>query len=264
MKILIFIATLSLGLLTQQQAQAEPPVQLSYRVMDKQAQDRDAFVQGLAFNGPNLILSTGGYGSSYIAKIRASDGETLLKEPLHSRYFGEGVTVFKDLIYQLTWRSGIGFVKDRNTLRVVDRFQLPGEAWGITHDGTHLIVSDGSAKLSFYDPKSMRLVRDITVVENGHAIKRLNELEYIDGLVWANIWYQERVVVINPLSGDVLASLDLAGLLPDEERQPNTDVLNGIAYDATHDAIWVTGKRWPWRYQLEILPERPKFLPTEP
>lgn len=243
---------------------AEPVTQLSFKVVGKQGQERDAFVQGFTFDSSHLYLSTGGYGSSYVTKIRADTGERVVTERLASRYFGEGITVFNGLLYQVTWRSGVGFIRDPQTLHIIDRFQLPGEAWGITHDGTHLIVSDGSPKLTFYDPEGMRHVRSIRVTEHGRAVQRLNELEYIDGLVWANIWYQERVVIINPESGDVLASLNLEGLLPDAERKPNTDVLNGIAYDATNNAIWFTGKRWPWRYQLEILPERPKVLPTEP
>jgi glutamine cyclotransferase len=243
---------------------AEPVTQLSFNVVGKQRQDRDAFVQGLTFDQSNLYLSTGGYGSSYIATINPSTGNTVKRQDLPSKYFGEGLTVVGNLIYQVTWRSGIGFVRDHETLDIIAHFRIKGEAWGITSDGTHLIVSNGSATLSFYNPADIKPISSITVTEEGRPIKRLNELEYIDGLVWANIWYEDRIIVINPQSGEVVASLDLAGLLPREERHPNTDVLNGIAYDATHDAIWVTGKRWPWRYQLEILPERPKFLPTEP
>jgi glutamine cyclotransferase len=209
-------------------------------------------------------LGTGGYGNSYVAKISSSTGNTIVQAPLPARYFGEGVTVLGDFVYQLTWRSGIGFVRDRETLEVTDQFKLEGEAWGITTDGTELIVSNGSAELTFYTPKDMQPIRSITVTEAGRRVKRLNELEYIDGLVWANIWYEDRVIVIHPQSGEVVASLNLEGLLPKEERRPTTDVLNGIAYDASNDALWFTGKRWPWRYQLEILPERPKFLPTEP
>ena len=243
---------------------AQPVTQLSFQIVDQQSQDRDAFVQGLAFDQSHLYLGTGGYGSSYIAKINSSTGHTIVQESLPARYFGEGVTVLGDLLYQLTWRSGTGFVRDRETLQVIEQFRIAGEAWGITNDGTHLIVSNGSASLTFYNPESIKPIRSITVTEEGRRIKRLNELEYIDGLVWANIWYEDRVVVINPQSGEVVASLNLEGLLPKKERWPNTDVLNGIGYDATNDSVWFTGKRWPWRYQLEILPERPKFLPTEP
>lgn len=243
---------------------AQPVTQLSFQIVDQQSQDRDAFVQGLAFDQSHLYLGTGGYGSSYIAKINSSTGHTIVQESLPARYFGEGVTVLGDLLYQLTWRSGTGFVRDRETLQVIEQFRIAGEAWGITNDGTHLIVSNGSAALTFYTPEGMKPVRSITVTEEGRRIQRLNELEYIDGLVWANIWYEDRVVVINPQSGEVVASLNLEGLLPKKERLPNTDVLNGIGYDATNNGVWFTGKRWPWRYQLEILPERPKFLPTEP
>lgn len=243
---------------------ADPVPQLSFRIMDRQKQDRDAFVQGFAFDLSNLYLSTGGYGSSYIAKILPANGQTLVKEPLPDRYFGEGITVFGDLLYQVTWRSGVGFVRNRETLQIIDQFRLAGEAWGITHDGTYLIVSNGSPKLTFYEPEDMKPIRVISVTEAGRPLRRLNELEYIDGLIWANIWYEDRVIVINPESGEVVASLNLDGLLPTEERWPNTDVLNGIGYDQGNDAIWFTGKRWPWRYQLEILPERPQILPIQP
>lgn len=243
---------------------AQPVTQLSFQIVDKQSQDRDAFVQGLAFDQSHLYLGTGGYGSSYVAKINPSTGNTIAQESLPARYFGEGVTVLGNVLYQLTWRSGTGFVRDRETLQVIEQFRIVGEAWGITNDGTNLIISNGSASLTFYTPEGIKPIRSITVTEEGRRIKRLNELEYIDGLVWANIWYEDRVVVINPQSGEVVASLNLEGLLPRKERLPNTDVLNGIGYDPTKDSVWFTGKRWPWRYQLEILPERPKFLPTEP
>ncbi|WP_438985211.1 glutaminyl-peptide cyclotransferase [Aequoribacter sp.] len=243
---------------------AQPVTQLSFQIVDKQSQDRDAFVQGLAFDQSHLYLGTGGYGSSYVAKINPSTGNTIVQESLPARYFGEGVTVLGNVLYQLTWRSGTGFVRDRETLQVIEQFRIIGEAWGITNDGTNLIISNGSDSLTFYTPEGIKPIRSITVTEEGRRIKRLNELEYIDGLVWANIWYEDRVVVINPQSGEVVASLNLEGLLPRKERLPNTDVLNGIGYDPTKDSVWFTGKRWPWRYQLEILPERPKFLPTEP
>lgn len=243
---------------------AQPVTQLSFQIVDKQSQDRDAFVQGLAFDQSHLYLGTGGYGSSYVAKINPSTGNTIVQESLPARYFGEGVTVLGNVLYQLTWRSGTGFVRDRETLQVIEQFRIIGEAWGITNDGTNLIISNGSDSLTFYTPEGINPIRSITVTEEGRRIKRLNELEYIDGLVWANIWYEDRVVVINPQSGEVVASLNLEGLLPKKERLPNTDVLNGIGYDPTKDSVWFTGKRWPWRYQLEILPERPKFLPTEP
>ena len=242
---------------------AQPVTQLSFQIVDKQSQDRDAFVQGLAFDQSHLYLGTGGYGSSYVAKINPSTGNTIVQESLPARYFGEGVTVLGNVLYQLTWRSGTGFVRDRETLQVIEQFRIIGEAWGITNDGTNLIISNGSDSLTFYTPEGIKPIRSITVTEEGRRIKRLNELEYIDGLVWANIWYEDRVVVINPQSGEVVASLNLEGLLPRKERLPNTDVLNGIGYDPTKDSVWFTGKRWPWRYQLEILPERPKFLPTE-
>lgn len=253
-----------LVLLAPYVAVADPVQQLSFRVLDQQSQERGAFVQGFTFDQSNLYLSTGGYGTSYIAKIHPETGAIEVQRSLPARYFGEGVTVLGNSLYQVTWRSGVGFIRDRQTLDVTDQFKLAGEAWGITTDGAQLIISDGSAELTFYAPEGMRPTHRITVTERGRRIKRLNELEYIDGLVWANIWYEDRVVVINPQSGEVVASLNLAGLLPREERQPNTDVLNGIAYDASTDALWFTGKRWPWRYKLEILPERPKLLPMEP
>lgn len=243
---------------------AEPVTQLSFNIVGKQRQDRGAFVQGLAFDPSSLYLGTGGYGTSYIAKINPNTGATELQRSLPTRYFGEGVTVLGNSLYQVTWRSGVGFIRDRDTLQVVNQFKLTGEAWGITTDGANLIVSDGSAELTFYTPEGMQPIQRITVTEADRRVKHLNELEYIDGLIWANIWYEDRVIVIHPQSGEVVASLNLEGLLPKEERRPTTDVLNGIAYDASNDALWFTGKRWPWRYQLEILPARPKLLPIEP
>ena len=234
------------------------PLALSYRVIDQAPQSRTAFVQGFTFDDGDVLLSTGGYGESLLQRIDTETHRVMQQEALPRRYFGEGVAVSDDRILQLTWRSGVVLVRDRTSLKVIGQFQRSGESWGITRSPSHLVISDGSATLSFYHPAAFELSHRLDVSEAGKPLPLLNELEWIDGLIWANVWYQDRIVAIDPISGEVLASLDLTGLLPRSERALNTDVLNGIAYDPRSDAIWVTGKRWPWRYRIEILPTRPK------
>ncbi|HBZ49011.1 MAG TPA: glutamine cyclotransferase [Halieaceae bacterium] len=257
MKCIVLIALLASSIGTVVLA-STAPLALSYRVIDQAPQSRAAFVQGFTFDAGDVLLGTGGYGESLLQRIDAETHKVMQQEALPRRYFGEGVAVSDDRILQLTWRSGVVLVRDRTSLKVIGQFQRSGESWGITRSPSHLIVSDGSATLSFYHPAEFELSHQVDVSEAGKPLPLLNELEWIDGLIWANIWYQDRIVAIDPNSGEVLASLDLTGLLPKSERAVNTDVLNGIAYDPRSDAIWVTGKRWPWRYRIEITPARPK------
>ncbi len=228
--------------------------QYGYKVLERKPQSRDSFVQGLEIVGNHLYLSSGLYGQSRLRRYDFDTGELLLERPLDPRLFAEGVTVLDGKVYQLTWRSGLGLIYRQADLSPQQLFQVPGEGWGITNDGEQLIYSDGSALLHFVDPSTMTLKRSLTVRENGEPLPFLNELEWIEGRVWANVWRSNRLVVINPQSGAVEASISLEGLLPLEEYQEGTDVLNGIAYDRRDGSIWVTGKRWPWLYRIERVP----------
>ena len=229
------------------------PTQYGYRVLEQRPLPRDNFVQGLEFDGDTLLVGTGQYGQSRIRRY-AFPAMTLLEERrLPPRLFGEGITRYGDRIFQLTWRSGFGIAWDATTLEPVARFGLPGEGWGLTHTGTSLIYSDGSATLRFLDPATLQPTRQLIVRRDGKPLRRLNELEWIDGRIWANVWTTDRIAIIDPDSGRVEAEVDLTGLLPLPERHRGTDVLNGIARDSAGQ-IWVTGKYWPWLYRIELAP----------
>lgn len=218
------------------------------------AQSRGNFVQGLQIVDGHLYVSTGQYGRSQLLRYHMADGSLDLGRPLDPRLFGEGLTVMGDKIYQLTWKSKIALIYNKTDLKGLKWFRIAGEGWGITNNGKELIYSDGSDKLHFLSPETLQINHSIAVTGNGEKIDRLNELEWIDGKIWANIWASNRIVIIDPHSGNVSASIDLQGLLPDNERRPDTDVLNGIAQDPADGTIWVTGKRWPWLYQIELVP----------
>lgn len=230
--------------------------QYRYRVVEKQAQSRDLFTQGMEIHDGTLFFSSGQYGKSRLLRINLATGKTQLARRLNRAFFAEGLTVIGDRIYQLTWQNRVMLVFHRDTLEPLARHSLPGEGWGLTNNGEHLIYSDGSARLHFLDPLTGERQHSITVTESNKPLQRLNELEWINGEIWANIWLQERVVTINPDTGHVTRSINLEGLLQQDERD-GTDVLNGIAYDREQDAVWVTGKYWPWRFHIELVPEHP-------
>lgn len=228
--------------------------QFSYRVLEQKPLAHNSFVQGLQIVDGNLYLSTGLYGQSRLLRYRFEDGELLDQRRLHPRLFGEGLTVLDDRVFQLTWRARRMLVYTRQDLSFAAVFTLPGEGWGLTDNGRELLYTDGSHSLHFLDPDSGRHLRSVAVTEQGRPIVHLNELEWIDGKVWANVWQTDRIVVIDPASGKVTASVDLSGLLSPSERRPNTDVLNGIARNPADGGIWVTGKNWPWLYRIELVP----------
>jgi glutamine cyclotransferase len=228
--------------------------QFNARVLERKAQSRDHFVQGLEIHNGQLYVGTGTYGGSGLFRYDFGSGALLDARPLDRRIFGEGVTVLGDRVYQLTWRNRAMLVYDRQTLEPLGRYPLPGEGWGLTNDGEHLWYSDGSDRLHRLDPDDGRRLHTLRVTERGRPLRALNELEWIDGRIWANVWRSERVVIIDPISGEVTGSVDLRGLLRDADRRRDTDVLNGIALDPATGGIWVTGKRWPWLFRIEPIP----------
>jgi glutaminyl-peptide cyclotransferase len=225
-----------------------------FRVVAMFPHDPGAFTQGLVFDAGTLFEGTGKYGRSTLRRVDLESGEVLQETALPRELFGEGITVWRDEIVQLSWRAHRGLRYDRATLERVGEFHLPGEGWGITHDGRHWIISDGTDILRFLDPDSATEVRRIKVRDGLRPVTRLNELEYIDGEVWANIWYEDRLVRISPEDGAVLGYVDLSGLWPAERRRATEAVLNGIAYDASAERLFVTGKYWPWLYEIEVRP----------
>tara|TARA_R110002110_G_scaffold415561_1_gene650730 strand:+ start:25793 stop:26608 length:816 start_codon:yes stop_codon:yes gene_type:complete len=230
----------------------------TYRVLEKKPQSREHFVQGLEIVDGELYVSSGNYGRSRLSRYHFDSGELDTQQPVHPAIFAEGVTVLKDKVYQLTWRNRMVLVYDKTTLKPQKWFRIAGEGWGLTNNGKHLVYSDGSHQLFFMSPQTQRVVRAITVTAGGQNVSQLNELEWIDGKIWANIWQRDEIVIIDPLSGNVEARVNLANLLPEDEKRPGTDVLNGIAQDPATGDIWVTGKRWPWMYRIELVLEKPE------
>jgi glutamine cyclotransferase len=224
---------------------------MTYHVLDKYPHDTQAFTQGLVVDRDTLFEGTGLRGRSSLRRVEMTTGAVRQQVNLASQYFGEGIVIVEERIFQLTWTSGVGFIYDRNSFAVRDTFFYPHEGWGLTFDGEYLIVSDGTSTLRFWDPQTLEVHRQITVRDGGRTVDNLNELEYIGGEVWANKWLTDLVARIDPATGEVLAWVDLSGLLTPEERR-RANVLNGIAYDPERERLYVTGKLWPWLFEIDV------------
>jgi len=228
------------------------PVQLySYKILNRYPHDRDAFTQGLVFDRGALFEGTGLNGRSSLRRVDLESGKVLQAHQLSPDYFGEGITVFRDRIIQLTWQSRLGFVYNRDSFQALRTFNYSTEGWGLTHDGKHLILSDGTDTLFFLDPETFAVVRQVRVRDNGAPVTRLNELEYAGGRVYANVWQTDRVAIIDPADGRLSGWIDLSGLLRAEDRVKPVDVLNGIASRGESGRLFVTGKLWPWLFEIE-------------
>lgn len=212
-----------------------------------------AFTQGLIYIDGHLYESTGLNGKSSLRMVELATGRVLQQHDVPAEYFGEGLTDWGSSLIQLTWQAHKGFVYDRFSFSLVRTFPYEGEGWGITHDATQLIMSDGTAYLRFLDPKTFRETRRVKVTdENGRGVENLNELEFIHGDVWANIWQEDRIARISPRTGKVVGWIDLSGIINKEELKGSGAVLNGIAYDAVGDRIFVTGKLWPKLFEIRV------------
>jgi glutaminyl-peptide cyclotransferase len=220
-------------------------------VIKSYAHDPHAFTQGLEYYDGYLYESTGRSAQSTLRRTVLETGAVLNQVSLPPEYFGEGLTIFRGKIYQLTWLSKIGFIYDLRTFRQVGDFHYESEGWGLTHDDTSLILSDGSNKLLFINPASFQIVRTLEVYAGNVAVTNLNELEYIDGEIFANVWHSPRIARIDPRSGQVLAWIDLASVIARSKHEPE-DVLNGIAYDAKRRRLFVTGKDWAEILEIKI------------
>jgi len=227
----------------------------TYRVVNSYPHDRYAFTQGLVFEDGFLYEGTGRYGNSSLRKVDLETGQVLALRELGADYFGEGITVFGDVIDQLTWKSNTGFVYDRDSFDLLRTFAYPGRGWGLTHDGECLIMSDGTSTVRFLDPDTYEETGRIEVTDEDVPVTNLNELEYVNGEIFANVWFTDFIARIDPDTGRVVGWIDLTGLLGDEYRTPGADVLNGIAYDAGGDRLFVTGKLWPRLFEIELVPE---------
>lgn len=245
--------TMAAGAAGMQAGPSRVPV-FGYQIVRTFPHDRQAFTQGLQFVDGFLYEGTGQHGQSGIRKVKLETGEVLQRQALDARYFGEGITVWGDTLIQLTWQSEIGFVYDRKTFKQIRTFTYTGEGWGLTHDGKRLIMSDGDARgaLRFFDPVTFKETGRLVVRDGGRPVAHLNELEYVRGEVLANVWQTHRIAKISMRTGAVTGWIDLTGIL-DPRDAAGTDVLNGIAYDAAGDRLFVTGKNWPKLFEIKLV-----------
>jgi glutamine cyclotransferase len=213
----------------------------------------DAFTEGLTINNGKVYESTGQNGKSWVAEVDPGSGTHDKKIILDSQYFGEGITILNNKLYYLTWQTKIGFIYDARTYKMLGEFHFDTEGWGLTHNDKELIRSDGSEKIYFLDSAKLSVTRTITVTDNGARVKNLNELEYVNGYLFANVYETSRIVKIDPSTGKVVGRLDLSTIVEEIKRMyPNTAELNGIAYDKNSNALLITGKLWPKSYLIRI------------
>lgn len=231
---------------------ASPAVVSAYEVLGSYPHDPEAFLQGLVWHDGGFYESTGLHGRSSLRRVAFPSGELLQQVTLADAYFGEGLALVGDRLVQLTWQSKRGFIYDRATFGLLGDFGYQTEGWGLTYDGASLIMSDGSDVLTFLDPESYQPVRTLPVTLDGRPLRALNELEWIEGEIWANVWQTDRIVRIDPLTGQVNGVVDLTGLLPSDLRTGREDVLNGIAYDPDSKRIFVGGKLWPVLFEIGV------------
>ena len=241
----------------QQKSVAQPqivqPTTYTYKVKNVYPHSVDSYTQGLQFVDGVMWEGTGEYGSSQIVTYSLGDAEPKVLSKLPRSEFGEGITLLGNELYQITWESNICHVYDPKTMQKLRDFRYPGEGWGLTSDGEKLYMSNGTATIFKVDPATFRRESRITVTLRGEALNYINEMEWIDGKIWANVYTTNYIVIIDPATGVVEGVIDCEGLLSDEDITPRTDVLNGIAYDAATKRIFVTGKRWNKLFEIEIV-----------
>ena len=238
---------------TSRPAVAPAVEELRVQVIRKYPHATDAFTQGLIWHQGVMYESTGQYGQSSLRKVRLEDGKVLAQRKLESSFFGEGLARVDDRLIQLTWRSGLAFVSDLTNLERRTTLSYSGEGWGLCYDGTALVMSDGSSMLEFRDPESMELLGEMSVLKNGHPVRKLNELECVGSDIYANVWQRAEILRIDRKSGHVTATIDASGLLSRVEAR-RADVLNGIAYRPESNTFLLTGKLWPHMFEVELVP----------
>ncbi len=232
-------------------ATANPPQVFDYVVKETRAIDRDHFTQGLLIWDEALWVSSGLYGESFVARYDWPSMASRKITKLPDQYFAEGIAELNGRIYVLTWRSQDLLVLDSDSMEIIETHPLLGEGWGLTSDGGQLWISDGTHRLAVWEDGEVK--QTIEVTYDGKRVSRLNELEWIDGEIWANVWLTDQIVRIDPTSGIITSIIDLRGLLPRRERRRDTDVLNGIAVDPKTGAVWLGGKRWPSLFNVELI-----------
>lgn len=235
-------------------SQGAPPV-YGYEVVNTWPHDTNAYTQGLIYDAGTLIESTGQYGASSLRRVELQTGKVLKRVDVPRQFFGEGMTLLGGKIFQVTWTTRKGFVYDPQSFAKLSEFAYDGEGWGLTHDGRSLILSDGTSQLRYLDPETFSTVRTVNVTDAGRPVRELNELEYVRGEIYANVWHTDRIARIDPQTGRVVGWIELKGLISDAERPDTEAVLNGIAYDEAGDRLFVTGKLWPKLFEVRLKPK---------
>ena len=229
------------------------PENLAYRIENVYPHDVKAYTQGLIYEGGYLYEGTGQYNESSLRMVEVTTGVPIRLTMLAGEIFGEGITIFKDRIYQLTYKSQVGFVYEKESFKRIQKVYYQNkEGWGLTHDGTHLIMSDGSHRIYYMDPEYFTEIRQLEVYDNSGPVSRLNELEYIEGKIFANIYGEDEIVIISPETGKVTGKLNMKGILGEDDRHSRIDVFNGIAWDPGERLLYVTGKYWPRLFEVSI------------
>jgi glutamine cyclotransferase len=228
----------------------------NFKILNIYPHDQNAFTQGLFFEEGFLYEGTGLNGQSALRKIKLRTGDVLKIHKLPQEFFGEGIVLYNDKIIQLTWKSHVGFVYDKNSFKLLGTFFYPTEGWGITYDGKQLIMSDGTANLYFLNPDTLKVTGRIEVRDQNIPVTKLNELEYVRGEIFANVWLTNRIARIDPQSGRVTGWIDLEGLSPFKKSDNEMKALNGIAYDSNNHRLFVTGKLWPELYEIKLIPAK--------
>jgi glutamine cyclotransferase len=229
------------------------PEKFGFKVIHSYPHDREAFTQGLVYDGGSLFEGTGQKSGSSLREVELTTGKIIRQLNLDASLFGEGIAIYRDRIYQVTWEEKVGFIYEKSSFKVINKIFYQTEGWGLTTIGDKIAMSDGTNIISFYEPEAFTAVSKIEVYDNKKKVDKLNELEYINGEIWANIWMSDLIARIDPLSGKVLSYVDLKGILPDSQRDADTDVLNGIAFDSQTGRIFVTGKKWPLLYEIQVI-----------
>ena len=229
-----------------------PARKYGYQIVNMWPHDSNAFTQGLVLMDGKLLESTGEEGRSSLRRVELESGKVLKKVDVPEPYFAEGLALLNGKLYQLTWQHNIGFIYDAQTFERTGQFNYDGEGWGLATDGQSLILSDGSSRIRFLNPADFKVTKTITVRDGTHEIDQLNELEYVNGEIYANVWHDNRIAAIDPQNGHVNSWIDLNGLMPQEELQDQEAVLNGIAYDQANNKLFVTGKLWPRLFEIRV------------
>jgi glutaminyl-peptide cyclotransferase len=254
MPVAFYAAALAASILGSSVPPAIP--EYSYKVVHVFPHDGTAFTEGLFYLNGFLYEATGLPGHSSIRKVRLETGEVVQRRTVPKPYFGEGIVAWKNRLIQLTYTTQTGFIYDLDSFKPQGTFHYPGEGWSMTQDGKHIIMDDGTPEIRFWDPQSLREVNRIRVTADGEAVENLNELEWVNGEIYANIWHSDRIARINPTDGKVVGWIDLAGLLPQSDflagAEGSEQVLNGIAYDSKRDRLFVTGKYWPKLFEIQL------------